>query len=134
MFGRRSRAIRMCRPDATTACCFGYAMGSTLFDSHLESRISGMKTSSCHRLAGSTTLLLALAMSAAAGDLAGRVSGPGGPLAGASVTAQGANGVATTVYSGLDGGFRVGDIGAQKYNVRVRYPGLEDRSLEASRP
>src|SRR5580692_1671007 len=99
MSGRRSRAIRTCRPDATTACCYGYAMGSTQFGSRRESRIASMKIPKYRRLVGSTTLLLALAMSAAAGDLAGRVSGPGGPLAGASVTAQGENGVATTVYS-----------------------------------
>src|SRR5271163_1387400 len=94
MFGRHSRAIQTCRLDATTACCYGYATASTPFGSHRESRLSGMKIPNWRRLAASTTLLLALAMTAAAGDFQGRVSGPGGALAGASVTAQGMNGVA----------------------------------------
>jgi virginiamycin B lyase len=90
-----------------------------------------MRIANCRRLVGSITLLL-LAMSATAGDLAGRVSGPAGPLAGASVTAQSANGVSTTVYSGTEGAFRIRDLGAQKYNLRARYPGLEDKSLDAA--
>jgi virginiamycin B lyase len=81
---------------------------------------------------GSALLLFAVASDAAADGLKGRAAGPARALVGASITAQGASGVATTVYAGPDGRFEIRHLESGKYNLRVRYPGFEDANLEAA--
>jgi virginiamycin B lyase len=72
-----------------------------------------------------------LAGAANAADVAGAVRGPGGPLAGALVTATDASGIATTVYADRTGKFHIRGLAQPAVDVRARAPGFEDAHAKA---
>ena len=63
---------------------------------------------------------------ALAAEVTGTVRGPGGPFAGALVTATDAGGIATTVYADRGGKFHIRGLSQPPVDVRARAPGFDD--------